>query len=300
MKSRVRNSALALAVVMVAFAAALANGAITNAASGGLTISPTSVDVTVAPGGTYKGEMLVMNQGQVDVGYAVYATPYSVTGEEYKPYFSPISGAVDITKWFSFDKRGNDALKIGTQESIPYTITVPKNTGAGGYYATVFAETADKGSAGVITKKRVGMIVYLRVSGNVKEAGSIDSWNVGWLQQAPLNADVKIANSGSVHFKADVHVTVSDQFGSQKFSYERSPEILPQKLRDIPISWENGASYGLFKVGGEVTYLNKTEQLPTRYVFVANTLMRLVTIGILVAFVVLVVIGSRRVAGRKK
>jgi hypothetical protein len=300
MKNKIRNSTLVLAILAAACIGALANTKPIHAASGGLTISPTSVDVTVAPGGTYKGEMLVMNQGQLDVGYNVYATPYSVTGEEYKPYFSPIPGAVDITKWFSFDKNGNDSLKIGNQESIPYTITVPKNTGAGGYYATIFAETADKGSAGVITKKRVGMIIYLRVSGSVKEAGSIDSWSVGWIQQAPLTADVKIANSGSVHFKANVHVTVSDLFGSQKFSYQREPEILPQKLRDVPISWENGASYGLFKVSGEVTYLNKTEQLPTRYVFVANTFMRLLTAGVLIAFVALVVIGSRRVAVHKK
>lgn len=300
MKSVIRNSVLLFSLVVLACVGVVANAATTHAASGGLTISPTSVDVTVAPDGTYKGEMLVMNQGELDIAYTVYATPYSVTGEEYKPYFSPIQGATDITKWFTFDKSGNDSLKIGTQESIPYTITVPKNVGAGGYYATVFAETSDKGGAGVVTRKRVGMIVYLRVSGSVKESGSIDSWNVGWIQQAPLRADVKVANTGSVHFKANVHVTVSDLFGSKKFSYERTPEILPQKLRDIPISWENGATYGLFKVGGTVTYLNKTEQLPTRYVFVANLPMRLVTTGALVAFVALIVFGSRRVAARKK
>jgi len=276
------------------------SAATTHAASGGLTISPTSVDVTVAPGGTYKGEMLVMNQGELDIAYSVYATPYSVTGEEYKPYFSPVKGATDITKWFTFDKSGNDSLKIGTQENIPYTITVPKNVGAGGYYATVFAETADKGGAGVVTRKRVGMIVYLRVSGSVKESGSINSWNVDWMQQAPLRADVKVANTGSAHFKASVQVTVSDLFGSKKFSYERSPEILPQKLRDIPVSWENGATYGLFKVNGTVTYLNKTEQLPTRYVFVANLPMRLLTVVALIAFIALIVFVSKRVAVRKK
>jgi len=300
MKSIIRNSVLILSVIVAACTGVVASATTTQAASGGLTISPTSVDVTVAPGGTYKGEMLVMNQGELDVAYSVYATPYSVTGEEYKPYFSPIKGATDITKWFTFDKSSNDSLKIGMQESIPYTITVPKDVGAGGYYATVFAETSDKGGAGVVTRKRVGMIVYLRVSGDVKESGSINSWNVDWMQQAPLRADVKVANTGSVHFKANVHVTVSDMFGSKKFSYERSPEILPQKLRDIPISWENGATYGLFKVSGEVTYLNKTEQLPTRYVFVANLPMRLLTVCALIAFVALIVFGSRRVAVRKK
>ena len=144
------------------------------------------------------------------------------------------------------------------------------------------------------------MIVYLRVSGNAVEAGSVDTWNVPWLQQAPMTADLKLANTGSVHYQAKVKVTVSDLFGTQKFSYERDPEILPQKLRSIPISWDNGATYGFFKVGGEVTYLNRTEQLPTRYVFIASVPMRLLTVSILLAFIIVVVLGSRRVATHKK
>lgn len=298
MKQFIRNTigALLLAVMVIAGGGAMSD---VHAASGGLTISPTSVDVEVAPGGSYTGNMLVINQGEIDVTYKVYATPYSVNGEDYQPYFSPIPGATDITKWFSFGSSGN-TIKIGNQDTIPFTVAVPKGTGAGGYYATVFAETTDKGSAGVITHKRVGMVVYLKVTGNAVESGKVDTWSVPWLQQAPLSADLKLANDGSVHYQAKVKVTVSDLFGSEKFSYERDPEILPQKLRSIPVTWDNGATYGFFKVSGEVNYLNKTEQLPTKYVFIASVPMRIVTIAILLAFVIVVVLGSKRVASRKK
>lgn len=298
MKHFIRNSLGSLLFAfLITISGVVAHDA--HAASGGLTISPTSADVEAAPGGSYSGNMLVINQGELDITYKVYATPYSVTGEDYQPYFTPVPGATDITKWFSFPTSGN-TIKVGNQDTIPYTISVPKGTGAGGYYATVFAETTDKGSAGVITHKRVGMVVYLRVSGNAIEAGSVDSWSVPWLQQAPMNADLKLANTGSIHYLAKVKVTVSDLFGSQKFSYERDPEILPQKVRSIPVSWDNGATYGFFKVGGEVTYLNKTEQLPTKYVFIASIPMRLLTIAILLAFIIVVVLGSKRVATHKK
>ena len=150
MKKLIRNSlgSLLLALLIIA-SGGIAHDA--HAASGGLTISPTSVDVETAPGGSYSGNMLVINQGELDITYKVYATPYSVTGEDYQPYFTPVQGAVDITKWFNFPTTGN-TIKVGNQDTIPYTISVPKGTGAGGYYATVFAETADKGSAGVITR----------------------------------------------------------------------------------------------------------------------------------------------------
>jgi hypothetical protein len=267
-----------------------------HAASGGLTISPTSVDVKVKPGGSYKGEMLVINQGEIDVAYKVYATPYSVTGEEYKPYFTPVPGAADISKWFTFGAKGS-LLKIGNQDTIPYTLTVPKGTGAGSYFGTVFAETEDKGGSGVITRKRVGMVVYLRVLGDAAEKGSVSAWDVPWIQTAPFKADLKMANEGSVHYDAKVNVRVSDLFGGVKLAYTRDPVVLPQKIRSIPITWENGATFGLFKVDGEVTYLGKTEKLPMRIVFIANTPMRLLTAGMLIAFIAIIVV---LVLGRKR
>lgn len=271
------------------------------AASGGLTISPTSADVKLKPGESYKGEMLVINQGELDVSYKVYATPYSVSGEEYKPYFTPVKGAVDITKWFTFGTTGSH-LKIGSQDTIPYTVTVPKGTGAGSYFATIFAETEDKGNAGVITRKRVGMVVYLRVLGDAIEKGSISSWSVPWVQEAPFKADIKMANEGSVHYHAKVTVRVSDLFGGVKLTYTRDPVVLPQKVRSIPVVWENGATFGLFKVEGDVQYLGKTEKLPTRLVFIASLPMRLVTIGMLAAFIAIVAIlwRKRAVAPSKK
>lgn len=271
-----------------------------QAASSGLTVSPTSASAEVAPGASYKGEMLVINQSELDYSYKVYATPYSVNGEDYQPYFSPIKGAIDASKWFTFDSTGNAALKIGDQDTIPFTVSVPKGTLPGSYYATVFAETADKGSSGVVTRKRVGMVVYIRVSGAVVEKGSVAAWNVSWIQEAPFAATVKIANEGSVYFQSKVNVVVSDLFGGKKFTYERDPNILPQKLRSMPVSWENGATFGLFKVDGTVTYLGRTDTLPTKIVFIANTPMRIVTVGMLLAFVAFVVFLSRRRAEQKK
>ena len=195
-----------------------------------------------------------------------------------------------------------DRLKIGNQDTIPYTITVPKGVGPGSYYGTVFAETEDKGNAGVITRKRVGMVVYIRVLGAATEKGSVSAWDVPWIQEAPFNATLKMANEGSVHFQAKVKVRVSDLFGGTKFTYERDPEIIPQKIRKIPVTWENGATFGLFKVDGEVNYLGKTEKLPTRIVFIANTPMRLLTVGMLLAFIAIVVVLGRKraVASSKK
>lgn len=298
MKQFTARTLIALATIVAALT--LTSPSAHAAPTSGLTISPTSVDVTVAPGNSYSGQMFVLNQSEVDTTYKVYATPYSVTGEEYKPYFTPVPGATDITKWFTFGDQGGD-LKVGKQDTIPFTIAVPKGTGAGSYYATVFAETENKGTSGVVTHKRVGMVVYLRVSGDAVQKGNVADWDVPWLQQQPLSAHLKMANSGSVHYKAEVSVTVSDLFGNKKFTDKRQPEILPQKLRSIPITWQNSATFGFFKVNGEVTYLGKTEKLPSKLVFIASPLMQLVTVGVLLLSVItLVYLGKRRAATHTK
>ena len=267
-----------------------------HAATGGLTISPTSIDKQIAPGSSYKGDVLVINQGEENFSYKLYATPYSVSGEEYKPYFTPIKGAVDITSWINFGSKGN-TLKGGSQDTIPVTISVPKGTGAGSYYATLFAETEDKGASGVITRKRVGTVVYIRVTGDAKEQGGVEGWSVPWLQNDPFKASLKLTNTGSVHYQSTVKVTVSDLFGNAKYIYERQPKVLPQKVRQVPVEWEKGAKFGLFKVTGDVTYFGNKEALPTRYVFIASPAYRLITVVVLVAFVSFIVyVGRKRVA----
>ncbi|HSD56442.1 MAG TPA: hypothetical protein VLA92_04805 [Candidatus Saccharimonadales bacterium] len=284
-------------VVLVAVCLSLAgiNSKTASALSGGLTISPTSIDKQIAPGGSYKGEVLVINQGDDSFAYKMYASPYSVSGEEYKPYFTPVKGAVDVTKWITFDSNGS-TIKPGSQNTIPVTISIPKGIGAGSYYAALFAETEDKGASGVITRKRVGTVVYIRVTGNATEKGGVDSWNVPFMQQDPFKAALKLDNTGSVHYQASVKVTVSDLFGNPKYIYERQPKVLPQKVRSLPIAWDKGAKFGLFKVTGEVNYFNNTESLPTKYVFIASPIYRFITAGILVAFVVFIVyVGKKRV-----
>lgn len=289
-------------VALLGFALAVIgiNTQAARAATGGLTISPTSIDAKVAPGTTYKSNVQVINQGTDAFTYKLYVTPYNVSGEAYKPYFTPVKGAIDATQWISLSSQGGQ-LKGGSENTIPVSINVPKGTGAGSYYATVFAETEDKGDSGVITRKRVGTILYLRVTGQAVERGSVESWSVPMLQQSPFKAKLRLNNTGSVHYNGDAKITVSDVFGKPKFIWERDPKVLPQKTRLLPIEWKDGARFGLFKVSGQVKYFNTTEKLPTRYVFVASPLLRIISLLVVVGFVAFVIyLGKKRVVSKKQ
>jgi len=272
-----------------------------NAASpqGGLSISPTSFDLSVKPGATYQGSIMVLNQGSTEFSYTMYASPYDVTGESYTPVFTPEPDAPTVTKWFRFGTTSSD-LKPGGQDTVSYSITVPTGTPAGSYYAVAFAQTAASKDTGTITiQKRVGTIFYLRVAGPASLKGNVVSWGAPWLQKYPLTATLRMGNTGTLNYKATVNVTFSDVFGGTKYQFNRVPEILPQKIRKIPIAWEGGAKFGLFKVSGTVEYNGTTSHLATRYVFIASSSMRFVTVAIFVLFVAAVVLMGKRRAARK-
>jgi hypothetical protein len=264
---------------------------------GTLGISPTSVDTVIKPGSSASGNELVLNQGKAPFQYLVYVTPYDVEGEDYTPYFTPIPGSPDVTSWFKITARTKGQINPGEQIPIPYTITIPKNTPAGSYYATILAEKDTQGSNGIVTRVRVGTIFYIRVAGPAVTRGNVALWSVPWLQHYPLTATLKLANTGSVYFLAQVNVSVKDIFGGSKYTFSRNPAILPQKLRRIPVPWQNGAHFGLYKVSGSASFNGQNHSLPTRYVLVASPKMRLVGLGIFLLFLVaLIVVGKKSVS----
>lgn len=269
------------------------------AVTSGVTITPTSVNKEIKPGASYSGEVQVINAGETEFNFNVYAAPYSVTGEEYNPDFTPIPGAVDISSWFEFSETSG-RLKVDGKQDISYTVTLPENTKPGSYYGAIFAETEDTANGGVVTRKRVGTLFYVRASGTAVEEGKIDAWNVPWLQRNPMEVVIKMANSGTVHYVSDIRLDVSDIFGSSKTALSRETVIIPQKLRKITIPWKDGSTFGLFKVSATVSYLGKTETLPTKYVLVASTMMRVFMLGTLLVFIVtMVVLGKKSVADKK-
>lgn len=235
-----------------------------------ITITPTSIDKVINPGETLKGQTQVLNQADSPFDYKVYAAPYSVTGEEYDPSFTPIPGATDVASWFKL-KAAKTHLEPYSTSALDYTIAVPATTKPGGYYAVIFAETESKvEGTGVTTQKRVGTVVYIRVAGDAVEQGAVASWVVPWFQEPNLLQTLRLENTGSVHYTATVRTTIKDLFGNTKLTYAQKRNVLPEKVRKIEIEWEKTPALGVFKVNGTVEIFGKTTPLSTKYVLVMS------------------------------
>jgi hypothetical protein len=258
----------------VLFLVAFAGSA--QAAQREITLTPTSASPVIAPGQAHTDSFQVMNNGQSGYAYSIYSSPYHVQGEDYSPRFTPVSHTIDPSKWFSFSRTSGQS-NPGQVIAIDYTIHVPGTTPPGGYYATIFAQTVSpkSNSSSVELSQRVGEIIYIQVAGPVTQGGAVLSWNSSLLQSAPVIATTRLKNSGNLHYAATINVTVKDVFGNTKYTYDTTRRVLPKTVRQIPIRWDEAPIFGLFKVSGDASYLNKRTTLESKWVLVMAIPMRI-------------------------
>lgn len=266
-----------------------------------ITISPTSTTPTVDPGSSKAGSVKVLNGGTDPITADLSVTPYRVTGEDYDQSFTALPGAPNVTDWIKLAKTSTE-IAGNSQQDIDYTINVPAGTQAGGYYAVVFAQTkaAPAPKTGVVVNQRVGTIFYITVSGDVKTEGHVLTWKTAGLQKPPLSAALRVSNTGNNHFPVKLTATVKDIFGRTKYTQETTKEVLPQTIRNIGISWAGTPPVGIVKVGGTIEYLGQTQTLPSHYVLVASTTVRLAALLFVVAVIVWFATAKQRTSKKSK
>ena len=260
-----------------------------SAASEVLTITPTTTTPVINPGAVYSGNFQVINQGNTSYPVEIYAAPYSVKTEAYTPDFTPVPGQPNIVNWIQFSV-SQATVQPNQAITVNYSITVPKNTQPGGYYAVAFAQThTAKSAAGVVINERVGEIFYIQVAGPVPKSGQLLTWNTSFFQVPPITSTVRLEDSGGLNYASNIQVVVRDIFGTPKYTLTTLKEILPHTIRKITVQWAQTPSLGLFKVNGSVTVLGKSQPLPTEYVLVMSSTVRKITIIVVIILLVIAI-----------
>lgn len=258
-----------------------------------LTLEPIYENKVLRPGSENKGFLTIYNQGQSPIFYTVYATPYGVTNESYtQPDFKPLPGKPNISSWFHFTNPGS-VITQSQANTIDYTIDVPANTPAGGYYAAVFVQSENspdkKDAKGVNINDRVGELFYIEVPGSVIKKSKVASWGARLLQSNKVSANLRLENAGSIHFFAAVKVTFHSIFGGSNYSLSLDKVVLPQTTRQIPISLANPPGFALYRVSGNVKAFSDL-RLGNKYILVVSRstwIKVLIALGLVVLIILL-------------
>ncbi len=234
------------------------------AALQGFGISPTQQSVTLAPGASTKGQLIVINDGDTDLTYRIYATDFAVKGEDYEGVFTNAGSGPDssVASWFGLPS-GNFVVKARKETSFSYTLTAPKQAAVGGHYGAVFIQTippASSGAAIINRVDRIGSLFYITVSGALKQQGQLLSFDLPWLQPLPpIQAYVRLNNTGNVHFLVTGSAQLSGLFGGKiGYPVQWRGEVLPGTTRRFVVSMPESKPIGIFKSSVAVTYLGRT------------------------------------------
>lgn len=277
-----------------------------------LQISPVSNKVVLVGGEDNDYSFTVSNIGSEDFGYHVYASPYSVSDEDYNVSFSTENNRTQIARWIQFYKEDgsltNEAhfnIKKGEKQTVRYRIAVPDSVPAGGQYATIFAESdeveGDITSSGIKTVSRVGLIVYGHTDGDtIDEAKITDFGFKTFMTSGNIVASSRVENNGNTDFEATYELDVQSLFGKQLFLKSSSYNVLPDTARRVTTEWEETPMLGLYKVRYKVSALNgEVTEEKTKIVIIMPIFIMILSIILLTLIIVWIIILVRKRKERK-
>jgi hypothetical protein len=230
-----------------------------------ITMSPASTLLSAKAGTTVTKSFEILNSGGDSYDIVTSAAPYRVTGLEYSPNFTQLPGTTETSNWI---KIANPSTVVGPQKAatINYSVTVPKNTAPGGYYAVLFAETrpnTETQGTGVVPRNRVGNILYITVEGPVETAGeaAIDSVS-GFNYKTSIPLGFTVSNTGGIHFETTIKSVVKSITGKEVFSASIERYVLPQTKRYIAADWTPTSPIGYYTVSRSAIVAGKEKSFP--------------------------------------
>ncbi len=207
-------------------------------------------------GDTLKDAVVVANPGTVPIKVALYpvdATSGQGGGAVYMGTTAPRKG---VGAWITLEKAVVEVAPQ-KQETVPFTITVPKETRASQYLGGIAiqldrgtsAATQEAGSFGVTTVTRALTAVLV----NVGEIATTPSLRIMGAQVADVDGlptlTLSVQNDGATLVKSHGDVTMTDAAGRTVLSSQLLLDTLvPQTTITYPIQEEPPTTLGTYRV----------------------------------------------------
>lgn len=173
------------------------------------------------PGAVIHDAVTVFNFGNVQENFRVYATDAFNNDEGQFDLLPADTQPTDVGTWVTFPQEGI-TVPPGKQATIPITITIPLDAGAGDHAGAIVASSPTSGtdSAGnvVTLDRRTGSRVYIRVNGPLTAdlaVADVETTYDHAVNPFGGTAHVKyrIENRGNVRLTGSVKLSVAGPFG---------------------------------------------------------------------------------------
>lgn len=208
-----------------------------------LTVSPAKVEVTADPGSVAEGQIEIFNEQSEAKTFFTSFENFESRGDSGAPYFT--GGDSGLATWITAPE--SVTIAPGERIKVPYTIRIPSNAKPGGYFSAIFFGSqppVGKGSSEVTIGGKIGVLVLLRVAGDVEESaglvnfGSKDDKRI--FTELPITFEYNFNNTGGDRTvpRGEIKVKNTLRLTSAKLlANGREGSVLPNSTRRFEVVW---------------------------------------------------------------
>ncbi len=230
------RNAFVTAVFMSLFAPALA------LAGTGLTIQPVKISVTLAPGQSADGVILLSNASDESVQVDSSVQDFiPLAGADTIQFVGRAPGVTTVRDWIKLDVPATASMGKDEKKEVHYTITAPADAEPGSHFGVAFFKAVPPGSTGPLRiGTQVGVLIFVTIPGNHLQKGKILDFSApSFVQGGPVNFTMKFENTGTVHFEPKGTITIRNMFGQVAGIVPIEGQVvLPTGIKDLTFTWQ--------------------------------------------------------------
>jgi hypothetical protein len=211
-----------------------------------LTISPPLKEFVADPGTEFGDVIKLINDEGAEKTYFATVEGFRARGEKGEPEFFQTTDETQLATWITLEQT-SVTLKPREKKEIKYTVRVPEKASAGGHYAAIFWSSQapePTGITGVGVVSKIGSLVLVRVSGEIKEEMDLIEFSTPKkvYNRLPVQFSLAFENRGNVHLKPSGEITILPVIigmGKGELTVnEGGGNVLPKSIRRFEASWQ--------------------------------------------------------------
>ena len=270
------------------------------------TVSPTIYDMTANPGQVFRSTLRIINTNSFELRLFVDTQDFVPRGEDGIPQFLPAGSTGEsgntLAKWITSDRE----IVIAPEQTLelPFVVSVPTDAAPGGHFAALMIGTkplTDGGGANdVRTAQTISTLLFLRVTGDVREQGAIRSFRTTdyILSKPEAVFELRIENKGNVHVQPQGEIKIYNMWGQERGTIPVNQQalfgnVLPNSVRKFAFEWTS--EWSITDIGRYTAVATLAYGVDTRQFMTADTAFwiipwkfLLLIFGVLGAFIALV------------
>lgn len=259
----------------------------------GLTIVPPKIELFANPGDTISESIRLTNNSQSPQTYSIAVEDFRSTGEEGQVVLEEVDlSSYSLRSWI---KPGAPAIVVQPNEEVvyPFSIVIPKNAEPGGHYASILFQIGGAENVPGVTsvRSRVGALILLRISGDVKEEAKIESFEApNFSQKGPVEFSLRVSNNGTTHIRPNGTIIVTNIFGRKVAEVPLSGlNVFPGAIRKMDTMWEKENLFGMYTATLVATYGQQSLPLTavTKFTVASYIGVTLLVVGALSLYVLI-------------